>query len=79
MRFVILFLSLSGVSAVAAASLAITNVTVIDGTGGPNIPNQTVRIEDGRIAAVPSATDSVPSDFRTIEAAGRFLLLSDHQ
>jgi len=74
MRFVILFLSLSGVSAVAAASLAITNVTVIDGTGGPNIPNQTVLIEDGRIAAVQSATESVPSDFRTIEATGKFLM-----
>ena len=55
MCFVILFLSLSGVSAVAAASLAITNVTIIDGTGGPNIPKQTVLIEDGRIAAVLAA------------------------
>lgn len=74
MRFVILFLSLSGVSAVAAAGLAITNVTVIDGTGGPNIPNQTVLIEDGRIAAVQSAAESVPSDSRIIEATGKFLM-----
>jgi len=74
MRLVFLFLSLFGVSVVAAAGLAITNVTVIDGTGGPNIPNQTVLIEDGRIVAVQSATESAPSDSRTIEATGKFLM-----
>lgn len=74
MRFVVLVLLLSGASAVAAADLAITDVTVIDGTGGPNIPNQTVLIEDGRISAVQSATESVPSDAQTIEATGKFLM-----
>ena len=70
MRFLIAFLSLSGASVVAAADLAIIDVTVIDGTGGPNVPNQTVLIEDGRIAAVQAATASIPSDAQTIEASG---------
>ena len=74
MHFVILLLSLSCAFVVAAADLAITDVTVIDGTGGPNSPHQTVLIEDGRIAAVQSATESVPSDAQTIEASGKFLM-----
>ena len=44
MHFVILLLSLSCASVVAAADLAIIDVTVIDGTGGPNTPHQTVLI-----------------------------------
>ena len=60
--------------AIAAADLAITNVTVIDGTGGPNIPNQTVLIEGNRISGVQSATQNLPSDARVIEATGKFLM-----
>jgi imidazolonepropionase-like amidohydrolase len=61
--------------AVGAADLAIENVTVIDGTGGPNAANQTVLIEDGVITAV-GATDSVqiPQAADRLDGAGKFLM-----
>ncbi|MEO7775715.1 MAG: amidohydrolase family protein [Steroidobacteraceae bacterium] len=74
MRVLMLCLSLCGASAVSAADLAIIDATVIDGSGGPNIPHQTVLIKDGRIAAVQSATASLPAGTRTIEATGKFLM-----
>jgi len=74
MRFVVLVLFLASASAIAAADLAITDVTVIDGTGGPNIPHQTVLIEGSRISAVQSATARIPSTARTIKATGKFLV-----
>jgi enamidase len=41
--------------------LALTHVRVIDGTGAPARPDQTIVIRDGRIAAIgPSASTSAP-------------------
>ena len=61
-------------NAVAAADLAITNVTVIDGTGGPNLNNQTVLIADNRITAIQKIGQSVPSATKVIDATGKFLM-----
>ena len=37
---------------VNASEVALTNVTIIDGTGAPAMTNQTILIRDGRIAAI---------------------------
>src|SRR5690242_12582178 len=51
--------------------VALTNATVIDGTGAGPRPGQTIVIRDGRIADVgASASVKVPADARTIDVAG---------
>ncbi len=74
MRLATLMLVFSAASAASATDLAITNVTVIDGTGGRNIPNQTVLITDGRIAAVRAASEGIPAAVQSIAAAGKYLM-----
>ncbi len=62
-------------SAEPTSQLAIAHVTVIDGTGRPPQPDQTVLIEAGRIVAVgATATIKIPKSARTIDASGKFLL-----
>ena len=81
-----LALPLSVLSAQAAASLsqqvrqyvsvsdptiALTNVTVIDGTGSAPKPNQTIVIQNGRIAEVgPASSVRPPAGARTMDLAG---------
>ena len=51
--------------------VALTNVTVIDGTGAAPKPNQTVVIQNGRIAEVGAASSvKVPAGARTMDLAG---------
>jgi imidazolonepropionase-like amidohydrolase len=58
-----------------SSQLAITHVTVIDATGRPPQPDQTVLIEAGHITRVgTAATIKVPKTARTIDASGKFLL-----
>src|SRR5713226_3930751 len=58
-----------------ALLIALTHVTVIDGTGRPPQPDMTVIVRDGRIAAFgPSARASVPEGARVVDGAGRFLI-----
>ena len=58
-----------------ASQLAITHVILIDATGHPPQPDQTVLIEGGRITDVgPTANIRVPKAARTIDASGKFLL-----
>ena len=58
-----------------ASELAITNVTVIDGTGGPNSPNQTVLVKDGHIAAIGRANEVlVPTAAGRVDGTGKFLM-----
>jgi imidazolonepropionase-like amidohydrolase len=58
-----------------STQLAITHVTLIDATGRPPQPDQTVLIDAGRITAVgAAATIKVPKAARTIDASGKFLL-----
>lgn len=62
------------VTTVAAAdSIAITDVTVIDGTGAPPRRGMTVLVDDGRIAALGRDVD-LPADARRIDGRGKFLL-----
>ena len=57
----------------AAAQLAITGATLIDGRGGPPIPNATVLIENGRIRAVGPALP-IPAKATVLDAHGKWLL-----
>ncbi|HKV26119.1 MAG TPA: amidohydrolase family protein [Candidatus Acidoferrum sp.] len=57
------------------ARLAITHVTLIDGTGGAPKSDQTILIEGGKIAAVgPAAELKVPKSARVVDGSGKFLL-----
>ncbi len=61
--------------ATPAVPLAIAHVTVIDTTGGPARTDMTVVVEGERITQVgPAATVRVPTDARTIDGAGKFLI-----
>ena len=58
-----------------SSALAITHVTVIDGTGRALQQDQTVLIERGQIEAVgASAKIKVPKTARTIDGSGKFLV-----
>ncbi len=60
---------------VDSAVVAITNVLVIDGTGGAARPGQTIVIRDGVIAAVgPVAKVKVPAGAATIDGTGHTLI-----
>ncbi len=66
-----------GAAAAPAAeggAIAITGVTVIDGTGAPPKSGMTVRIADGRILSIARDTGRPPADARVIDGRGRFLL-----
>jgi imidazolonepropionase-like amidohydrolase len=57
------------------SALAIVGVTVIDGNGGPPVPNAVVVISGDRIAAVgPRASTTVPSGAPTVDGTGQFLV-----
>ncbi|MCA9738686.1 MAG: amidohydrolase, partial [Gemmatimonadetes bacterium] len=60
---------------VDAPQVAITNVTVIDGTGAPARPGQTVLIDGSRISAMGNAgTVRVPQSARVIDGSGHTLI-----
>jgi imidazolonepropionase-like amidohydrolase len=60
---------------VDTAIVALTHVRVIDGTGAPAKPDQTVLIRDGVIAAIGDhGRVTVPSGARTIDLSGRSVL-----
>jgi imidazolonepropionase-like amidohydrolase len=55
--------------------VALTNVRVVDGTGAPPRDNQTVVIENGRIAAITAAADArVPSGARVLNLSGHTVI-----
>jgi adenine deaminase len=58
----------------AEAPLAITNVTVIDTTGGPARLNMTVVVEGDRISRVQRTGARVPRGARRIDGTGKFLI-----
>lgn len=58
----------------ADGAVAIVGGTLIDGNGGPPLPDAVVVVRGGRIAAVgPRAVVAVPRGARVIDATGRFL------
>ncbi len=61
-------------SPVAADSLLIENVTLIDGTGAGPLPGASVLIENDRIALVSPGEISRPTDATVIDGEGKYLL-----
>lgn len=60
---------------IAAATIAITHVTVVDVTGGPPRRDQTVLIDGSRIAAVgPTSRVRIPPGSRIIDGTGKYLI-----
>lgn len=60
---------------VDTAVVALVNAVVIDGTGAPARPGQTVIVRDGRIESIGNmATTPVPDGAQRIDMAGRSLL-----
>jgi imidazolonepropionase-like amidohydrolase len=59
----------------AAACIALSNATVIDGTGAAPVAARTVVIEQGRIAAVfATGSRTLPARAQVIDLTGRWLL-----
>ncbi len=59
----------------ATFGFAITNVTVIDVTGGPVQPGMTVVIRDGRIAGIEkTSAGAVAKNMRDVDGSGKFLI-----
>ena len=56
------------------ASLLIENVTLIDGTGRPAVPNAWVLVEGDRITRVAVREIEAPRDSRRIDGSGKFLI-----
>ena len=60
---------------VVPGSLAITHVTVVDVTGGPSRPDQTVLVAGNRIVNVgPSAGTRVPNGARVVDGTGKHVI-----
>lgn len=56
-------------------AIAITNVKLIDGTGGPVKTNQTVIFENGVITQIGNtASMTYPSDYKSIDGTGKTLI-----
>jgi imidazolonepropionase-like amidohydrolase len=68
-------LAAAGVPAAEPPPLAIVHGTVLDGLGGPPVPDGVVLIRNGRIEAVgPAASVSMPKDAQVIDARGKTVL-----
>ena len=76
--FLLLILALLTGSALAQsrnATLIINGGTLIDGTGGPPVPDAAVVVSGDRIAGVgPSTKIAVPKNARTIDARGKWII-----
>src|SRR5215467_3551550 len=55
--------------------VVILGPTLIDGTGGPTIPNAAIVIENGKIRDIgPRGKVRIPTDVRTIDAKGKYVI-----
>jgi len=55
--------------------VVLTNVTLIDGRGGPPVAGQSLVVEGDRISAIgPAATIRIPAGARIVDLTGRFLI-----
>ena len=76
----VLFLFLAGLCIISCKSsnqysIAITHVTVIDGTSSPSQPDSTVLIKDSRILSIgPSSSTEIPRNAKIVDATGKFLI-----
>jgi imidazolonepropionase-like amidohydrolase len=58
-----------------SGTFAVVGATLIDGTNRPPIPNATVLVRDGRIAAAgPARSVRIPGGVARIDAAGKFII-----
>lgn len=65
----------SQATASGAAPFAITNVTVVSGTGAAPMPGMTVEVRDGRIRSItPSGAQPLAADLEVVDGAGQVLL-----
>jgi imidazolonepropionase-like amidohydrolase len=63
------------VRAVARGTIALVGGTLLDGTGLESVPNATVVVAEGRIAAAgPSATVRVPNGAQRVDVRGRTIV-----
>jgi imidazolonepropionase-like amidohydrolase len=78
MSFILLLaavVSAGGAHAPHASLVAVTDVTVIDGTGAPPRPHLTVIIDNDRIADIaPADSQQLPQTSSEIDGSGRFLI-----
>jgi imidazolonepropionase-like amidohydrolase len=72
-RLAAVLLCATGLSAAAAEPIAITNVTVIDGTGAGPRAGMTVAIDNGRIVSVKKG-GAAPTGARVIDGKGKYLV-----
>jgi imidazolonepropionase-like amidohydrolase len=64
-----------GISGSRAKKIAIVGGTLVDGRGGPAIPDSVVLVENGRISAAgPRSRISVPAGFQKIDARAKTVL-----
>jgi imidazolonepropionase-like amidohydrolase len=71
----LIIFSLPSLVLAASKPIALTHVTVIDATGAPARPDQTVVVTRERIAAVGrSSAVAIPTDAQVIDATGKFLI-----
>jgi imidazolonepropionase-like amidohydrolase len=56
-------------------TFAVVGATLIDGTDRPPIPNATVLVRDGRVAAAgPAGSVRIPADTPRVDAAGKYII-----
>ncbi len=58
----------------AAKRIALTHVRVIDGTGAAELTDQTILVEDGRIAALHPAAEELPANAVVIDLTGHTVI-----
>jgi adenine deaminase len=75
-------LLLCGLTSANAQTLLVRGGTLIDGTGGPPVPNARILIQDGIIKQVGSSDASVPAPagVQVVDASGKFFsgLIDSH-
>lgn len=58
-----------------SGTFAVVGATLIDGTDRPPVPNATILVRDGLIAAAgPASAVRIPANVRKIDAAGKFII-----
>jgi imidazolonepropionase-like amidohydrolase len=61
--------------AAGAAPLALTKVTIIDGTGRSPVPDGVVVMDNGRITAIgPAASVTIPKGARVVDKSGKYVI-----
>jgi len=59
----------------APPPMALTGATLVDGTGGPSVPDAVVVMRDGRVScAGPRTSCPIPADAHAIDARGKWIM-----